>query len=240
MIFIIVLTAVTSFMYRDVRKTRKEGASEADSSEPKTKFSEKVQRINIPPMLEFKNAGIRISLWFPAVVAIGTGFLAGTIGVGGFIGVPGMIYLMGLPATVAAGTELFLAVFDGAVGAYLYTAAGFLDIRIPLLLYIGSMIGIQVGAIATKYVEEVMIKIVLLIVMAASAISRAMSVPQYLNTMGLIHTSTHLVNVLNTLGGWVLYLAAAGDVLIIIVAMRRGMKMPSVEKTAVKEGRVRG
>jgi hypothetical protein len=224
MMFIVILSIVMSFMYKDVRKTQRGMISDTSADEKKRKLSDRIQEINIPPMIHFKTAGIRLSLWFPAAIALGTGFLAGTIGVGGFIGVPGMIYLMGLPATVAAGTELFLAVFDGAVGAYLYTAAGFLDIRIPLLLYLGSMIGIQVGAIATRYVEEIMIKIVLLIVMAASTISRAMSVPQYLNTMDIIHVSTRITDLLSAAGGWVLYLGAAGDVLLIFISLRRGMK----------------
>jgi hypothetical protein len=236
MMFIIVLTIVMTFMYKDVRKTKSKEAMDAAEAGNKPKLSDRIQSINIPPMVHFKTAGIRLSLWFPAVIALGTGFLAGTIGVGGFIGVPGMIYLMGLPATVAAGTELFLAVFDGAVGAYLYTVAGFLDIRIPLLLYIGSMIGIQVGAIATRYVEEVMIKIVLLIVMFASTVSRLMSVPMYLNTLEIIHVNTHVVNILNALGGWVLYLGAAGDVLLIFVSLRRGMKRVALEEQGILAG----
>jgi uncharacterized membrane protein YfcA len=228
--FIVVLGVVMSFMYRDIRKTRSKVGSETDGNRKKAKFSDRIQAIDIPPMIDFKNAGIRISLWFPAVIALGTGFLAGTIGVGGFIGVPGMIYLMGLPATVAAGTELFLAVFDGAVGAYLYTAAGFLDIRIPLLLYIGSMIGIQVGAIATQYVEEIMIKIVLVIVMATSIVSRAMSVPKYLNTMGVIHVNAQLTHLLDTLGGYVLYGGAIAGVVIVVISLSRGMKKLALEE----------
>jgi hypothetical protein len=238
-IFIIVLTAVASFMYRDIKKSMRKEKVETDGGTV-TKFSRKIQSINIPPMVEFKTAKIRVSLWFPAGIALGTGFLAGTIGVGGFIGVPGMIYLLGIPATVAAGTELFLAVFDGAVGAYLYTIAGFLDIRIPILLYLGSMIGIQTGAIATKYVREVMIKVVLVIVMVSSTISRAMSVPKYLNTMGVIHMNTNIARIIDIVGGWVLYIGAAVGVLVIIISMRKGMKKLAVEKAPIgtpSEGR---
>jgi uncharacterized membrane protein YfcA len=233
MMFIVILTAVVSFMARDIQKSRA-GPKPHESGEKKVEFSAKIQALNIPPMMDFKTAGIRISLWFPAVIALGTGFLAGTIGVGGFIGVPGMIYLMGLPATVAAGTELFLAVFDGAVGAYLYTVAGFLDIRIPLLLYVGSMIGIQVGAITTKYVEDIVIKLVLVIVMVSSIVSRAMSVPAYLNTLEVTQFSDGLTHILDVVGAWVLYVGASLGVVIVLVSLQRGIKKYGIEGMATE------
>jgi len=51
---------------------------------------------------------VELSLWVLLPVGLATGYLAGTIGVGGFIGVPAMIYVFGVPTAVAAGTELYL------------------------------------------------------------------------------------------------------------------------------------
>jgi len=65
-------------------------------------------------------------------VGVATGYLAGTIGVGGFIGVPSMIYIFGVPTAVAAGTELYLAMFMGAYGAISYALQGFVDIRLTM------------------------------------------------------------------------------------------------------------
>ena len=235
-IFIIVLTIVAGFIANDIRKSKNEISTSEDT---KNRFYKKIQKINIPPMMEFKTAKIRVSLWFPAIIALFTGFLAGTIGVGGFIGVPGMIYLLGLPATVAAGTELFLAIFDGAVGSYLYTVSGFLDIRIPVLLYLGSMIGIQAGAIATKYVADVTIKLVLLLVIITSEVSRVLSIPKYLNNMNIIQIDHSLSSLLNVVGGWVLYIGAAIGVLIILVSMRKGMKRSSISSEATESNSTR-
>lgn len=231
-IFIVVLTFVAGFIANDIKKSKSQRPTKGDAQ---VRFYNKIQKINIPPIIEFKTAKIRVSLWFPAIIALFTGFLAGTIGVGGFIGVPGMIYLLGLPATVAAGTELFLAIFDGAVGAYLYTVAGFLDIRIPVLLYVGSMIGIQAGAIATRYVADTTIKLVLMLVIITSEISRAMSIPKYLDNMNVIHINHALSSLLDVAGGWVLYIGAFIGVLIILVSMRKGMKRSSITRKATIE-----
>ena len=46
-------------------------------------------------MMNFKTANVRISMWFTIPIGFATGMLAATIAVGGFIGVPGMIYVRG-------------------------------------------------------------------------------------------------------------------------------------------------
>ena len=79
---------------------------------------------------------------------------------GGFIGVPAMIYVFGVPTAVAAGTELYLAMFMGGWGALNYAYLGFVDIRLTMLLYLGSLVGIYVGAYGVKVVKERMIRIV--------------------------------------------------------------------------------
>ena len=65
-----------------------------------------------------------------------------------------MIYIFGVPAAVAAGSELFLAMFMGAYGALSFAFEGLVDIRLTLLLYAGSLLGIHIGAYGTKVVKE--------------------------------------------------------------------------------------
>ena len=55
-----------------------------------------MQKIKLAPMMNFKTAGITISAWITIPVGLATGMLAATIAVGGFVGVPGMIYVFGL------------------------------------------------------------------------------------------------------------------------------------------------
>ncbi|MGM0670226.1 MAG: sulfite exporter TauE/SafE family protein, partial [Gemmatimonadota bacterium] len=139
-VFVLILSVVALSMLRDVMKGGK------DKGEPSRKLSEFLGRIYMPPYVYLKVADVRVSLWIIMIAGLATGYLAGTIGVGGFIGVPAMIYLFGVPTAVAAGSELYLAQFMGAWGAINYAYQGLIDLRLTLLLYLGSLVGIYVGA----------------------------------------------------------------------------------------------
>jgi hypothetical protein len=119
-------------------------------------------------------------------VGLATGYLAGTIGVGGFIGVPAMIYVFGVPTAVAAGTELYLAMYMGGWGALNYAMQGYVDLRLTLLLYLGSLVGIYVGVYGTKVVKEIVIRLATGIVILLCVASRAIAVPAYLRQLGWI------------------------------------------------------
>ncbi|SFG64896.1 hypothetical protein SAMN05660649_02289 [Desulfotomaculum arcticum] len=184
-VFVIILTWVSWFMFRDIMKQKK-GTAQNDGKRP---LAERIRNLNLPPMINFKVAGVRASLWLALLVGFATGFLAGTIGVGGFIGVPAMIYLLGIPTYVAAGTELFLAIFSGAQGAFLYSLHGLVDIRITLILYIGSLIGVNLGAIGTRVVRGTQMRMVMVAIIAMVALSRLVMIPVYLGEMGRIALS---------------------------------------------------
>lgn len=140
-------------------------------------------------MVNFAVSGVKISLWTIVVIGSAIGFMAGTIGVGGFIGVPAMIYVFGVPTVVAAGSELFLAMFMGAWGAFNYALGGFVDLRLTLLLYAGSLVGIFVGAIGTALVKELYIRLITAILILLCCLSRALAVPEYLRQLDLLHFS---------------------------------------------------
>ena len=160
-VFIGILTIVAISMLRDLMKNTEEGTG------PSKKISEFLARMKIPPLISFKVADVRVSLWFLLPVGLATGYLAGTIGVGGFVGVPAMIYVFGVPTAVAAGTELYLAMFMGAWGALNYAWEGFVDIRLTLLLLSGSLFGVYLGAYGVKVVGERYIRMVTCMIILA-------------------------------------------------------------------------
>ena len=141
-------------------------------------LARKLQSINLPPMITFKTANVRISLWFTLPVGFATGMLAATIAVGGFIGVPGMIYMLGVSGLVASASELVIAFVMGMGGSINWAMHGMVDIRLVLIILAGSLLGVQLGAIGTTYVKEYMIKIVMGIIMLIVAVSRALGNPK--------------------------------------------------------------
>jgi uncharacterized membrane protein YfcA len=180
LVFAGILSVVAVTMLRDVLSASEE------ASGPSLRIAEALSKLRLFPIIHFPVSDVRVSLWVLMAVGLATGYLAGTIGVGGFIGVPAMIYVFGVPTAVAAGTELYLAMFMGAFGALNYVLAGFVDLRLTMLLYAGSLFGIYVGVYGTKVVKEVVIRLVTSVVILICVISRGIAVPIYLRQLGLI------------------------------------------------------
>lgn len=180
--FVIILTVVGAFVLRDALQLHRSGDADHERTH---RFAKWVQSVEIPgTMMEFKVARVRVSALFTLPLGFATGLLASTIAVGGFIGVPGMIYLLGAPSLVASATELVIAFVMGIFGTLKYSMGGFVDIRLAMLILLGSLFGVQLGAIGTTYVRPYVIKLVTAAIMLIVAVSRALVVPVYLSQLG--------------------------------------------------------
>jgi uncharacterized membrane protein YfcA len=229
-VFVVILCGVGISMVTDVLKSRSGG-----ETGPSKRITGYLSKLRLFPMIYFPVADARISLWVLLVVGLFTGYLAGTIGVGGFVGVPAMIYVFGLSASVAAGTELFLAMFMGAFGAINYAMTGFVDIRLVLLLYVGSLPGIFIGAYGTKVVNEVVIRLVTGIIILLCVISRAIAIPIYLAQLRIVdfvEPSTYPL--LNSISKYFLYASGiTGALVILFQVLRAYMRKRRVYDTIV-------
>jgi uncharacterized membrane protein YfcA len=210
-IFVVVLSVVSLSMLRDIVKSRKQ-----EIEGPSRKLVELLGRMRLYPLIHFPVADVRVSLWVVLVCGLATGYLAGTIGVGGFIGVPAMIYAFGVPAAVAAGSELFLAMFMGAWGALNFAFEGLVDLRLTFLLYAGSLCGIHIGAYGTKVVKEVVIRLVTSLLIILCVISRAIAIPVYLRELKFIDFDPAYVAPLNSASKGLLFFCGTAGVIVIL------------------------
>jgi len=118
-----------------------------------------IQSYRVPPMMRLRG-GITVSLWLILAVAFATGLLSGFLGVGGgFIRMPALFYLVGVPVPIAVGTDLFEIVFSGGIGSFLYAMDGAVELSIVVPLLAGSALGARLGASATSLVDEDEIKV---------------------------------------------------------------------------------
>lgn len=217
--FVTVLIVVGSFVMRDAIKISRAGGASAEPS-----IAKKLQKIELWPMVTFKRANLRISLWFILPVALATGMLAATIAVGGFIGVPGLMYIIGATSIVASATELVVAFVMGLGGTLIWAYYGMVDIRLTLIILGGSLFGVQLGAIGTTYVKEYMIKIVMGTIMLIVALSRFLAIPKYLNQLGLTELADGSVKIMSKASFGVMCLAllvGAGIILFSLFKQRR-------------------
>jgi uncharacterized membrane protein YfcA len=224
-VFMVVLVLVGGYVLYDAYKLAK-GGGEAKTSN----LALRMQKINIPPMMHFKVAKVTLSAWVTIPVGLFTGMLAATIAVGGFIGVPGMIYVVGASAVVASATELIIAFIMGAWGSIQWGLSGLIDIRLTLLILAGSLIGVQLGALGTTYVKDYMIKLVMASTMLIVAVSRGAKIPGYLADLNLRSPiEPQVSHLLSQVSFWALVTALASAGLIITVAMMRGMAQAKLE-----------
>jgi uncharacterized membrane protein YfcA len=212
--FVVVLVILGIYMLFDARKSMKSETINQTSS-----LVRYVKNIRLPPMINFKLAKTRVSLWVTIPVGFATGMLAATIAVGGFIGVPGMIYVLGVPPIVASATELVIAFAMGLSGTVTWALGGFVDIRMTLLILSGSLFGVQLGAIGTTYVKEYMVKLVMAMMMILVSISRAMAMPIYLNELKLIALNESFKPILDHASFYIMCLAMTAGGAIILGSM---------------------
>jgi uncharacterized membrane protein YfcA len=230
-VFISILSIVSLSMLRDIIHS-----SKSDAAGPSRRISDYLSRLKLFPLIHFPVADVKVSLWIVLAVGLATGYLAGTIGVGGFIGVPAMIYVFGMPSAVSAGTELFLAVFMGGWGALNYVFEGKVDIRLTMLLYLGSLIGVHIGAYGTKVVKEVMIRLVTGLIILLCVISRSIAVPMYLRQLGWLRFNPAWDTYFNGVSKVLLFASGiAGASLILVQVVRAYLRRRQIYATIVVE-----
>ena len=101
----------------------------------------------LPFKMKFRASGLYISVIPPALIGAAVGFLAAIMGVGGgFILVPAMIYLLGMPTKVVIGTSLFQIIFVTGFTTVMHAVnSQTVDMLLALLLILGGVIGAQIG-----------------------------------------------------------------------------------------------
>src|SRR5215831_13579938 len=163
---IFVYFSISVFMLWESRKTLKlhKGRSSGSLSDVKAAESKadhsafgpvtkRIQAIRIWPMVSLPTSGIQeISLWTILFVALVGGFFSGFLGGGaGYIRMPSMVYVLGIPTHLAVGTDLFEIVISASYGTFTHAIKGNVDILIALVMHTGAVIGAQIGVIATQY-----------------------------------------------------------------------------------------
>jgi hypothetical protein len=190
-----------------------------------TRVARYLQSVEIPgTMVYFSSLKARVSILVIAPLGFATGMLAATIAVGGFIGVPSMIYLLGAPALMASATELVIAFIMGLGGTIFYALDGVVDIRLAMIILAGSLFGIQLGAVGTTYVKDHAVKLVMGLIMVIVLFSRFFYIPGYLASLGRIESiDARTLATLKMLGDGTLVLALAVGGLAILWALVSGM-----------------
>ncbi len=101
----------------------------------------------LPFKLKFRKSHLYISVLPPIIIGLIAGILSSVMGVGGgFILIPAMIYILGMPTQIVVGTSLMQIIFVTLVSTIMHSYINqTVDVVLSSLLLLGAVIGAQIG-----------------------------------------------------------------------------------------------
>jgi uncharacterized protein len=165
-LYLVLLGLIAWMVFTDVAKKKRKdrealaAGKEVDKLSTGLEWHKTLHKINIWPMVQFKEAQIYCTAWLPIFISLATGWLAGILGIGGgLIRMPALIYFIGCPTHVAVGTDLFEVMISGLYGTGTYAYKGRVELVAAVIMLMGAAVGAQVGTVATKYIKGYGIRI---------------------------------------------------------------------------------
>jgi hypothetical protein len=180
-----------------------------------TGLSVKLQAMNVPPMITFDEdlvpGGRRISGWIVAAGGVVVGILAAIMGVGGgFVTFPMFVYIFGVSSMTTVGTDILQIIFTAGLGAIAqYAIYGYVFYTLAMGMLIGSLLGIQVGALTTKVVKGIHIRGFYAMSIIAGFINRVATLPKKMVELEMVSMPKELVNNIEFVGNIVFWVVVA-------------------------------
>ncbi|WP_316901059.1 sulfite exporter TauE/SafE family protein [Pseudodesulfovibrio indicus] len=171
-----------------------------------------LQDVKCPPMIKFDQdlvaGGRQISWVFLVLSGALVGLAAGIMGVGGgFLTFPIFVYVLGVSSMTTVGTDIFQIVFTaGFASITQYAIYGFIFYTLAMGMLIGSLLGIQIGALVTKIVPGITIRGFYAMAVLAGFMNRIFALPGKLAEMEIISLPAGMGSLLNTIGIWAFFI----------------------------------
>jgi len=171
----------------------------------------RLQAVKIPPQITFDEdlvpGGKKIPALFVALCGVVVGVAASIMGVGGgFLTFPMFIYILGVSSFTTVGTDILQIIFTAGYACISqYAIYGFVFYTLAMGMLLGSLIGIQLGALTTKVVRGIYLRGFYAITILAGFINRLFALPGKLGEMKILSISKPLADGLNTAGIWIFF-----------------------------------
>ncbi|MGV6805192.1 MAG: sulfite exporter TauE/SafE family protein [Ruegeria sp.] len=170
--YVVFLGLIGSLMFvesvRAIQRARKAGGS------PPAVRRQRTWVHALPFKMRFRGSNLYISVIPPILVGFGVGILSAIMGVGGgFIMVPAMIYILGMPTKVVIGTSLFQIIFVAGFTTMIHASTNFsVDLVLALFLLGGGVVGAQFGSLmgARLKAEQLRVLLALLVIIVAGKV----------------------------------------------------------------------
>jgi uncharacterized membrane protein YfcA len=248
LVYAILLGFLGFYALADFLKSRnkKDTGDAHGGSQGMNELSQKVQKMKISPMITFDEdfvpGGKKISGVIVAMGGVIVGLLAAIMGVGGgFVTFPMFVYVFGVSSMTTVGTDILQIIFTAGLAAISqYAIYGYVFYTLAMGMLLGSLIGIQVGALTTKVVKGIHIRGFYAVSILAGFINRVATLPKKMVELEMINLSKPVVKGIETAGNvifWIVVVIFAAWVIskfIMNIGVLRGEDEP-VEPVLVKE-----
>jgi uncharacterized protein len=218
LIYAVLLGFLGFYALIDFLKSRKSGDTgdaHGGSSSGLTGLSQKVQGLKLPPVITFDEdfvpGGRKISGVIVAMGGVIVGLLAAIMGVGGgFVTFPMFVYVFGVSSMTTVGTDILQIIFTAGLAAVgQYAIYGYVFYTLAMGMLLGSLIGIQVGALTTKVVKGIHIRGFYAVSILAGFINRAATLPKKMVELEMINLSRDLVKTIESVGNIVFWVVVS-------------------------------
>jgi len=196
------------------RASSKSGASGGDAHggpATTTGLATKLQTLKLGPMITFDEdfvpGGKQIAGVIVAAGGLIVGMLATLMGAGGgFVTFPMFVYIFGVSSMTTVGTDILQIIFTAGIGSIAqYAIYGFVFYSLAMGMLLGSLVGIQIGALTTKVVKGIHIRGFYAISILAGFVNRIATLPKKFVELGYLNMSKDMINGIETVGNWLFW-----------------------------------
>jgi uncharacterized protein len=172
----------------------------------------KLQAVSLPPMVTFDQGLVPGGRKISWVFLVASGFLVGAcaaiMGVGGgFMTFPIFVYVLGVSSLTTVGTDILQIVFTAGYAAITqYAIYGFIFYTLAMGMLLGSLVGIQIGAMVTKVVKGITIRGFYAMAVLAGFTNRVFALPGKLASLEVINLSKEVTSFLEKIGIWAFFI----------------------------------
>jgi uncharacterized membrane protein YfcA len=227
-VYVVILGFLSIYTLNDFFKARKRAAASATGAEM-TSLARAAQGLNLPPKVTFDEhlvkGGRKISVYPVIVAGFCIGFIAAIMGVGGgFLFFPTFVYGLGVSTLTTVGTDLLqIIVTAGYTSVVQYAVYGFVFYTLAMGLLLGSLVGIQIGAITTKLVKPIVITGFYGLTTFAGFVNRGFALPGSLTKAGYMSMAPATSKVLDTVGLLIFFAIVGSFSLWVIFSFFKGI-----------------
>jgi uncharacterized membrane protein YfcA len=171
----------------------------------------KLQAVKLPPLIRFDQdftpGGRSISWLFLVLSGALVGLTAGIMGVGGgFLTFPIFVYVLGVSSMTTVGTDIFQIIFTAGYGAVTqYAIYGFIFYTLAMGMLLGSLLGIQIGAMSTLVVKGITIRGFYAMAVLAGFVNRIFALPGKLGAMEVLPIPKQTGAMIENIGGVIFF-----------------------------------